>query len=234
MRIRLTGLATLALLGAGLVTAPSEAAPPPEPVSSISVAPAINHDGNSTVDVSWRGADPKADGTLVCVRRGTFTPSKPSGCESQISTDAPGTSSGPITIYPRKTYTIAVYDYFGTSPEPTYSTPVSKVRHGTAMTFHEHCPAAQQRGDTCRITGVLKDNYTDNRLGHRPVELWSSNNMSKDAHWSLSSRVNTNGVGHAETTITLDRDRLYQWRYATPVKKQLTTYTAQVGIVVAS
>src|ERR1044072_5717803 len=139
MRLQLTGITMLALMGTGLAAMPVGAATPPPPVGSIAVTAKINTAGTSSVDVSWTGADPKADGVVICVRRGTTTPSSPTGCESQIAVDAPGTSSGPITVYPKKTYTIAVYDYIGTTPEATYSTPVSKLRHGTSMTLHESC-----------------------------------------------------------------------------------------------
>ena len=233
MRIQLTGLATLALLGAGLATTPSEAAARPAPVNTISVSPAIDRSGNSTVNVSWTGADPSADGVVVCVRRGTVTPSTPSSCESRIVVDTPGTSSGAITIYPKKTYTIAVYDYIASSPDPTYSTPVSKLRHGTSLTFHEHC-TGDGAGDTCRINGVLMDVYRGTTLGHRPVELWSSANMKKGAHWSRVNRVTTDGAGRAQTSITLDHSRFYQWRFVAVGKRQLPTYTVQLGIVVSS
>jgi len=198
------------------------------------VTPKISTAGTSSVDVSWTGADPKADGVVICVRRGTTTPSSPTGCESQIAVDAPGTSSGPITVYPKKTYTIAVYDYIGTTPEPTYSTPVSKLRHGTSMTLHESCANGQAAGDTCRITGVLRDVYRGTTLGHRQVELWASRNLKQTSQWSRIATDMTDSTGLAKTRITLDKSRLYQWRYAAVGARQLTTYTAQVGIVVAS
>jgi hypothetical protein len=234
MWMQLTGFTMLALVGAGLAATPGGAAAPPAPVSSITVTPKIDSSGTSSVDVSWTGADPKADGVLVCVRRGTTTPSSPTGCESQIAVDAPRTSSGPITVYPKKTYTIAVYDYIGTTPEPTYSTPVSKVRHGTSMTLHETCANGQDPGDSCRITGVLKDVFRGTTIGHRQVELWASRNLKQSSSWSRVATDTTDSYGLAKTRITLDKSRLYQWRYAAVSKRQLTTYTAQVGIVVAS
>lgn len=232
--MQLTGITILALAGAGLGAMPVGAATRPAPVSSIAVATGVTNAGNSTVDVSWTGVDPSADGVLVCVVRGTSTPPHPSGCESRIVVANPGTSTGAITVFPKKTYTIAVYDYIGTSPKPTYSTPVSKLRHGTSMTLHESCPNGQASGDTCRFTGVLKDVFRDTTLGHRQVELWASRNLKQTSQWSRVATDRTDSNGLAKTRITLDKSRLYQWRFAAVGGRQLTTYTAQLGIVIDS
>ena len=230
MRFGVVTLATIAVLGAGLSSLPAEAAAP-APVSSITVTPSINNSGTITVNVSWTGADPSADGVVVCLKRGTVTPSTPNTCESRVAVSKPSTSSGPITFYPAKTYVVAVYDYVGTTPSPTYSTPVSQVRHGMKLTFSYQCPS-YKAGSTCTISTLLKDVYKGAPVANRAVELWTAGTQ-KNPHWSLLARRTTNGTGHAKTTITLDKTKLYQWRYVTVTAHQLTTYTSRYSITVA-
>jgi len=144
---------------------------------------------------------------------------------------APYTSSGPIPFYPAKTYVVAVYDYIGTTPEPTYSAPVSEVRHGTKLTFGYRC-GHYTAGSHCAISAVLKDVYRGAPLTQRQVELWTA--RTQKASWSRLSRVTTDSTGHAKTTITLDKTRLYQWRYVNVGAHELTTYSAQYNIPVTS
>lgn len=224
-------MGALVVVGTGLATMPSQAAGP-SPVSSISVTPLINGQGHISVDVSWTGADPSADGVVVCLKRGLTTPATPSNCESRVVVAAPRTSSGPIPIFPAKTYTVAVYDYVGTTPDPTYSTPVSEVRHGTSLTFHYVCNSYTV-GSHCAISSVLKDVFKGAALAHRPVELWTSR-PQKNSTWSQLARVTTDSTGHARTTITLDKSRLYQWRYVAARAHELTTYTAQYNLTPSS
>lgn len=231
MRLGVVTVAALAAFGAGLTAAPAEAAAP-APVSSISVAPAIDNQGTVSVNVSWTGADPSADGVVVCLKRGSSVPSTPDTCESRIAVSAPATSSGPITFYPSKTYVVAVYDYVGTTPEPTYSTPVAQVRHGMKLTFSYHCPSFKA-GSSCTISTLLKDVYRGAAVAHRSVELWTAGTQ-KNARWSRLARKTTDSTGHARATITLDKTKLYQWRYASVGGHELTTYTARYSITVAS
>ena len=231
MRLVYATVAALALVTTGLAAAPAEAAAP-APVSSISVTPLIDNQGTVSLNVSWTGADPSADGVVVCLKRGTAAPSTPDTCESRVAVAKPSTSSGPITFYPAKTYVVAVYDYIGTTPEPTYSTPVSQVRHGMKLSFSYKCPS-YTAGSQCTITTLLKDVYKNAPVAHRSVQLWTAGTQ-KNAHWSQLARKTTDGTGHARTTITLDKTRLYQWRYVTVGAHELTTYTARYSITVAS
>ena len=230
MRLVYATLASLALVTSGLAAVPAEAASP-TPVSSITVTPAIDNSGTVTVNVSWTGQDPNADGVVVCLKRGTVAPSTPDTCESRVAVSKPATSSGPITFYPAKTYVVAVYDYVGTTPSPTYSTPVSQVRHGMKLTFSYQCPS-YKAGSTCTISTLLKDVYKGTAVPRRPVELWTAGTQ-KNPHWSLLARKTTNSTGRAKTTITLAKTKLYQWRYAAPAAHQLTTYTARYSITVS-
>jgi len=231
VRLVYATLAAFALVTTGLAAAPAEAAAP-APVSSISVIPQINSQGTISLNVSWTGADPSSDGVVVCLRRGTTAQSTPDTCESRVAVTKPGTSSGPITFYPAKTYVVAVYDYIGTTPEPTYSTPVSQVRHGMKLSFSYQCPT-YKAGSQCTITTLLKDVYKGAPVAHRAVELWTAGTQ-KNARWSRLARKTTDATGHARTTITLDKTRLYQWRYVTAGAHELTTYTARYSITVAA
>jgi len=233
MRTRSAALATFAALaGIGLAAVPANAASAPAPVSSISVTPQIDSRGTVSVDVSWTGADPSADGVVVCLKRGTSAPATPDTCESNVAVNPPATSSGPITFFPAKTYVVAVYDYIGTTPEPTYSAPTFAVRHGTKLTFGYAC-GSYTKGSHCTISSVLKDVYRGASLGHRPVELWVAGTQ-KNAPWSRLARMATDGTGHAHTTITLTQSRLYQWRYVNVGAHELTTYSARYQIAVTS
>jgi len=211
MRTRSAALATFAALaGIGLAAVPANAASAPAPVSSISVTPQIDSRGTVSVDVSWTGADPSADGVVVCLKRGTSAPATPDTCESNVAVNPPATSSGPITFFPAKTYVVAVYDYIGTTPEPTYSAPTFAVRHGTKLTFGYAC-GSYTKGSHCTISSV-----------------------QKNAPWSRLARMATDGTGHAHTTITLTQSRLYQWRYVNVGAHELTTYSARYQIAVTS
>jgi hypothetical protein len=230
VRIIAATVAVAAALG-WASAAPAEAAAPAA-VSSISVAPQMDNQGTISLDVSWTGADPSADGVVVCLKRGTVTPSTPDTCESRVAVAAPRTSSGPITFYPAKTYVVAVYDYVGTTPDPTYSTPVSQVRHGTKLSFSYQCPS-YKAGSQCTISALLKDVYKGAAVARRPVELWTAGTQ-KNAHWSRLVRKTTDSTGHARTTVTLDKTKLFQWRYVTVGAHELSTYTARYSITVAS
>src|SRR5438067_1573721 len=94
MRTRSAALATFAALaGIGLAAVPANAASAPAPVSSISVTPQIDSRGTVSVDVSWTGADPSADGVVVCLKRGTSAPATPDTCESNVAVNPPATRS---------------------------------------------------------------------------------------------------------------------------------------------
>ena len=231
MRIPFVAIAAAAAVGAGLAAVPAVAAGP-SPVSSISVTPGIDNQGAASVNVSWTGADPSADGVVVCLVRGTSVHATPDNCESNVAVSPPATSSGALPIYPAKTYAIAVYDYNGTTPEPTYSAPVSQLRHGMKLTFVASC-GTHTAGSHCTISTVLKDVYTGKARARRAVELWTSGTQ-KGAHWSRLAHVTTDSTGHAHTTISLDKTRLYQWRYVTVGARELTTYTARYNIAVTS
>jgi hypothetical protein len=230
MRIGYATLAAIAVVAAGLAAVPAQAAAP-APVSSISVAPSIDNQGISNVNVSWAGADPSADGVVVCLQRGTSAPATPDNCESRVVVAPPSTSSGPISLHNAKTYTIAVYDYIGTTPDPTYSTPVAQLRHGTSLTLRPACKT-QSPGSRCIISGVLKDVYRGVALAQRHVELWSA--RTQTSTWTRLARVTTDSTGRAQTTITLDKSRLYQWRYPSVRVHELPTSTSQYAILVSS
>ena len=228
MRIHLAGLAALALLGAGFAAVPSSAAPL-SPVSKIHVAPSNENDGTPVVTVSWPSVPAGADGVLVCLHRGISVAKTPDSCESQIAVDTPGLSSGPITFHPGKNYVIEAFSYQTTSPI-TYSSPVSKVRHGIKVGMSSSC-GAQTVGSHCTIKGTVTDATTGARLADRKLQLWASKEK-QPARWDLIGTKTTNSNGVARIQITLSKSQLYEWYYASPRTRELTSSSARVDIVV--
>lgn len=229
MRIHLASLAALALVGAGLASVPASAAAL-SPVGKITVTPSTDRDGTAVVDVSWASVPADADGALVCMHRGTKEIAKPRDCESQIGVAAPKLSSGPITMHPGKNYVVEVFAYQRTSPI-TYSAPVSKVRHGIKIAMSSSC-GDQTAGSTCKITGKVTDAMTGRHPADRKLELWMSKEK-QPAHWFAVGSKKTNRHGVARIRITLDRTRLYQWHYASPRTRELSSSSARLDLVVS-
>jgi hypothetical protein len=229
MRIHLAGLAALAVLGAGFAAGPTSAATL-APVSKIHVAPSNDNDGTPVVDVSWPSVPAGADGVLVCLHRGISAIDAPDNCESQIAVATPALSSGPITFHPGKNYVIEAFSYQTTSPID-YSAPVFKVRHGVKVGLSSRC-GAQTVGSTCALKGTLTDATSGARLANRKLQLWASKEK-QPARWTLVGTKTTNSNGVARLRVTLDKTRLYQWHYASPRTRELTSSSSRVDIVVA-
>src|SRR3954451_1501161 len=229
MRLILAAAAATTMLASGFASGVGQAADTLAPVGSVHVTPAIDKQGATFVDVSWSNVDSKADGVVVCAKRGTTITSRPRHCETRLTFSPTQFSSGLIALQQQKTYTFSVYSYQGTTPI-TYGQPTSVTRHGTKVTFQSHC-ASQNPGDTCRIDGVLTDTFRQATLSRRPIELWVSRGTN-GARWDLADRFLTHRDGSAHATVTLDHSRLYQWRYAAAGKHQLNTSTARYQIVV--
>lgn len=227
MRRFVVALVTAALAGAGAVTAATLAAAPPGPVGAVHVSPSMDNAGTSYVTITWASNGADSDGSLVCVQPGRTPPRTPHHCESRIAVDPPGRSSGLIPLRTRHNYTFSVFSYKGTSPI-TYGEPVSAVRHGIKVSMTSSCPSTSA-GSRCSIRSLLVDNLTDKALGGRTLELWTSRGGKS---WSRLTRANTDGTGHAKTTVTLDHSRFYQWRYATSRTRELNSTSAQLHIVV--
>ena len=228
MRIHLAGIAAFALVGAGLAAVPTSAGSL-APVSKIHVAPSNDNDGTPVVDVSWPSVPAGADGVLVCLHRGVSPAATPDSCESQIAVDRPGLSSGPITIHPGKNYVVEAFSYQTTSPI-TYSSPVSKVRHGIKVGMSSRC-GAQTAGSTCTLKATVTDATTGGRLANRKVQLWMSREK-QPAHWTLVGTRSTNSNGVAHIRITLDKTQLYEWYYSSPRTRELSSSSSRVDIVV--
>jgi hypothetical protein len=230
MRLILAATAAAAVAAAGLAVAPASAAGSVGPVTGVTVTPSVGNDGTGYVDVSWAGEPPDADGALVCLHRGKTAIQSPSSCESQVPVEAPGTRSGAITIHPGKNYVIEVFAYKSSSPV-TYSTPVSKVRHGIKVAMNSHCNG-QSAGDTCTIVGTVTDAYTGSSLGKRKLELWQSREK-QPAKWTLVAARTTASTGVAHVKITLDKTHLYQWHYPAPRTRELPSNSQRVDILVS-
>jgi hypothetical protein len=228
MRIHLAGLAALALVGVGFAALPTSA-DTLAPVSKIHVAASNMNDGTPVVDVSWPSVPAGADGVLVCLHRGISPTKSPDNCESQIAVATPALSSGPITFHPGKNYVIEAFSYQTTSPI-TYSSPVSKIRHGIKIGMSSRC-GAQTVGSTCTLKGTVTDATTGGRLANRAVQLWSSKEK-QPAHWTLVGTKTTNSNGVARMKITLDKTKLYEWYYASPRTRELTSSSSRVDVVV--
>jgi hypothetical protein len=228
MRIHLAGLAALTLLGAGLAAVPTSA-DTLAPVSKIHVAPSNDNDGTPVVTVSWPSVPAGADGVLVCLHRGIRVAATPDSCESQIAVATPRLSSGPITFHPGKNYVVEAFSYQTTSPI-TYSAPVYTVRHGIKVGMSSRC-GAQTAGSTCTLKGTVTDATTGGRLANRKLQLWSSKEK-QPARWSLVGTKTTNSNGVARLKITLEKTKLYEWYYAAPRTRELTSSSSRVDVVV--
>lgn len=229
MRLILAASAAAAVVAAGLAAAPASAAGSVGPVNGVTVTPSTDNDGTANVNVSWTSEPADADGALVCLHRGKTAIQSPSDCESQVPVEAPGLSSGIITIHPGKNYVIEVFAYKSSSPV-TYSTPVSRVRHGIKVGMSSHC-SGQSVGDTCSIVGTVTDAYTGAHLGNRKLELWQSK-VQQPAKWTLVATRTTASTGVAHVSIALSKTRLYQWHYASPHTREMPSNSSRVEILV--
>ena len=232
MRLILAASAAAAVVAAGLAAAPASAAGSVDPVTGVTVAHSTDNDGTGNVSVSWSSEPSDADGALVCLHRGKTAIQAPSssGCESQVPVETPGLTSGSITIHPGKNYVIEVFAYKSTSPV-SYSTPVSRVRHGIKVGMSSRCNG-QSVGDTCSIVGTVTDAYTGSRLGNRTLELWQSKEQ-QPAKWTLVASRTTSSTGVARANITLSKSHLYQWHYASPRTRELPSNSSRVDIIVS-
>lgn len=229
MRLILATGAAAAVIVTGLVPLSASAAGSVGPVSGVTVTPSTDNDGTGNVDVSWASEPADADGALVCLHRGKTAIQSPSDCESQVPVETPALRSGIITIHPGKNYVIEVFAYKSSSPV-TYSTPVSRVRHGIKVGMSSHC-SGQSVGDTCSLIGTVTDAFTGSRLGNRKLELWQSK-VQQPAKWTLAATRTTASTGVAHATVALSKTRLYQWYYASPHTREMPSNSSRVEIVV--
>lgn len=229
MRLILAAGAAAAVVAAGMAATPASAAGSVDPVTGVSVTPSTGNDGTAYINVSWASEPSDADGALVCLHRGKTPVASPGDCESQVPVETPGSASGLITIHPGKNYAIEVFAYKSTTPV-SYSTPVTRVRHGIKVAMSSHCNG-QSVGDTCSVTGTVTDAYTGSRLGNRKLQLWRSK-VQQPAKWTLVASRTTASTGAAHVKFALSKTYLYQWHYAAPHARELPSNSSRVEIIV--